>query len=98
MVQRLEITRHCFLWGFSRVATDLQLLAEDLLRSRWSAVLFRAIGSGGLYGNADRSTSPIATEWCGDINRIGRRSGHWACCTFVRQWDWRPALQRTRNM
>jgi hypothetical protein len=75
MVQRLEISRHCFLWGFSRVATDLQLLAEDLLRSRWSEVLVRAIRSSGLYGNAHRSTSPIATEWCGgDINRIGCRS------------------------
>ena len=82
-----------FSMGFhARVATDLLPLADNLLRSRWSEVLVRAIRSSGLDGNADRSTSPIATEWCGgDINRIGRRSGHWACCTFVHQWDWRPA-------
>ena len=36
----------------------------------------RAIHSSGLdSGNADRSTSAMATEWCGgDINRVGRRS------------------------
>jgi hypothetical protein len=44
MVQRQEVTWHCFLWDAQAwtggiVATDLQPLAENFLRSRWSEVL-----------------------------------------------------------
>jgi hypothetical protein len=47
-------------------------------------------------GNVDRSTSPIATEWCGGgINRVGRRSVTGpAALLFINVMETRPATYK----
>jgi hypothetical protein len=83
MVQRLEVTRHSFLWGFSTVALGSRghssaagrrnTFAFTMTRSTVRPIQLQRRDA----RNVDRPTSAVATEWCDGPQSRKLSTRHW---------------------